>query len=990
MLSVQHRSLSNKATSQLLVDPSFHFDDAGLHFSTPVASPSESLTRFGGARRDERTIPESGASALDSTPLLYTITWKLQLRKGRITKLTEDTIEDLELAPGAYWNEVLEPELATLVQSKLPEPQYQPDETSITVSNSKRGEPPFQKRFNKLSIDWTVVEGKLRFWGNQGNNLKVAILFIYKESQPAKDGKTGRGATKKHTAALNDLVTQQEASGHRPVWRDVYQLMECVSAACTNRGFSCWRNNEKHYKLDSDIMDRLVDYAEEGHTLETHADVPQGIRDVICTRTDEAEARRLRKRKASDPLPVTVRVLCHGHRDNGPADCSGESHSAQLDITVPKDQAPVRYSDWLSAKVDNQRWRDAYKLAGEVAVDKGYDLRWLFTHQKLGRDMLVENGVLEGIAATFVQKTTLDEKDHDRLASQHELASAYLSARRISKAIEIFEHVVETRRITIDSRHNTSSQRAYLSARRISKAIEIFEHVVEVRKTTLDEKDHDRLASQHELARAYLSARRISKAIEIFEHVVEVRKTTLDEKDHDRLASEHSLASAYLSARRISKAIEIFEHVVEVQKTTLDEKDHDRLASQHELASAYLSARRISKAIEIFEHVVEVRKTTLDEKDHDRLASQHELASAYLSARRISKAIEIFEHVVEVRKTTLDEKDHDRLASQHELARAYLSARRISKAIEIFEHVVEVQKTTLDEKDHDRLASQHELASAYLSARRISKAIEIFEHVVEVRKTTLDEKDHSRLASQHELASAYLSAKRISKAIKIFEHVVEVQKTTLDEKDHDRLASQHELASAYLSARRISKAIEIFEHVVEVRKTTLDEKDHDRLASEHSLASAYLSARRISKAIEIFEHVVEVQKTTLDEKDHDRLASQHELARAYLSARRISKAIEIFEHVVEVQKTTLDEKDHDRLGSEHSLASAYLSARQARKAVDLLEHVVTVKSQLFDKDDFDRYVSINLLENARQQLEAEWIPERDVSGTRYLFCMIHI
>ncbi|KAK7928431.1 hypothetical protein PG985_005429 [Apiospora marii] len=382
--------------------PSFHFEDAGLDFSTPVASPSGSLTRFGGPWSGGRTTPEPGASAPNSIPLLYTITWKLQLRKGRITKLTEDTIEDLDLAPGAYWNEILQSELAILVQSKLPEPQYQPDETSITVSNSKRGERPFQKRFNKLLIDWTVVESKLRFWGNQGNNLKVAISFIYKETQTAKDGKTGRGATKKHTAALNNLVAQQEASGHRPVWRDVYQLMECVSAACTNRGFSCWRNNEKHYKLDSDIMDRLVDYAEEGNKLDTHADVPQRIRDVICTRTDEAEARRLRKRKASDPLPVTVRVLCHGHRDDASAEWPGEGQWVQLDIPLPEDEAPIEYSRWLSAKVTNQRWRDASRLAGDVVVDKGYDLDWLFTHQKAGKDMLIENGVLEGVAARFV------------------------------------------------------------------------------------------------------------------------------------------------------------------------------------------------------------------------------------------------------------------------------------------------------------------------------------------------------------------------------------------------------------------------------------------------------------------------------------------------------------------------------------------------------------------------------------------------------------
>jgi hypothetical protein len=131
------------------------------------------------------------------------------------------------------------------------------------------------------------------------------ILFIYKQSQPTgKKGKAGRGATKKHSAALDKLVAQQEASGTRAVWKDVYQVMECNSAACTNRGFSCWRHDNKHHKVDSDVMDRLIDCAEEGHKRDNHADMPEGIRELIRTREDEEEACRKRKRKASDPLLV--------------------------------------------------------------------------------------------------------------------------------------------------------------------------------------------------------------------------------------------------------------------------------------------------------------------------------------------------------------------------------------------------------------------------------------------------------------------------------------------------------------------------------------------------------------------------------------------------------------------------------------------------------------------------------------------------------------
>lgn len=348
------------------------FDDYDFErdFSTPL--PEE----------DRRLLAQSSDNEA-SFVFNYTIIWKLQLRKGRVTKLTEDTREDVNAAPGAYWNEVLKSELAT-------------------VSNSKRGVPPYTRRFPKLIIEWADVENKVRSWSNLGDSLKVVISFIYKEAQPTSiKGKTGRGATKKHSAALDRLVAEQEASGTRAVWKDVYQLMECISATCTNRGFSCWRYKEKHHKLDSDIMDRLVDRAEEGYRMDTHDDVPEDVRELIRIRESEEEARRKRKRKASDSLPVSVRVSCHDHRDGDSVDGSGASQ-IRLNFPVPDDEAPIVYSDWLCAKITNEKWRTASQLAGEVTVDKGYDLHWLNANQKVGKDMLIANGVLEGVAARFV------------------------------------------------------------------------------------------------------------------------------------------------------------------------------------------------------------------------------------------------------------------------------------------------------------------------------------------------------------------------------------------------------------------------------------------------------------------------------------------------------------------------------------------------------------------------------------------------------------
>ncbi|KAI1737753.1 acyl transferase/acyl hydrolase/lysophospholipase [Xylaria scruposa] len=214
--------------------------------------------------------------------------------------------------------------------------------------------------------------------------------------------------------------------------------------------------------------------------------------------------------------------------------------------------------------------------------------------------------------------------------------------------------------------------------------------------------------------------------------------------------------------------------------------------------------------------------------------------------------------------------------------------------------------------------------------------------------------------------------RRFKESVKYLEEAASWRKAYLSDNDEDRLLSEYALASAYLENRQIKEAIKLFEHIVKIEKVKLNEKDHSRLLSEHELAKAYLKDRRTKESITILEHVIKIRKATLGEKDRDRLASEHELASAYLNDNRIKEAIPMFEHVVKIKKATLDEKDRDRLASEHELARAYLKNGQAQMAVDLLEHVVMVESQLYDHDDPERQLSLDLLRDAREELEAEW------------------
>ncbi|KAM0363090.1 hypothetical protein ACHAO7_011404 [Fusarium culmorum] len=318
-------------------------DSRGISFASVSPSPSGQRPRLPLLQLDDWD-PDG---AYDESPPIcvhYLIEWKLQLRKGRLSKLTNDTEQNLVLAPGALWETTLKDKVDRLLRQKTP-----------------RG-----KNY--------VSEEQLCKWSplfRAGKKLRIDISFICKEepqgSRVVQQQGGGRGsATAQQLAQRDQLLETQEAAGQPRVWKDVYDLMRCNGNLCP--GSYCYideqRAKRKAASLESDRPIKIVNVLPSPHGYSA----AEG-----CT---------------------------------PPSSNFGTASPSVVDLTdlvIPKpiNRAVDDYTEWLCGQVEDENWKAGFRSAGSITRADCLDLRHVYQDRDIG--YYVNQGVKAGIARSFVE-----------------------------------------------------------------------------------------------------------------------------------------------------------------------------------------------------------------------------------------------------------------------------------------------------------------------------------------------------------------------------------------------------------------------------------------------------------------------------------------------------------------------------------------------------------------------------------------------------------
>ena len=286
--------------------------------------------------------------------------------------------------------------------------------------------------------------------------------------------------------------------------------------------------------------------------------------------------------------------------------------------------------------------------------------------------------------------------------------------------------------ITSDLEHTQGADAiasAYVSAGRLSEAIPLFEQILTDR-IRIQGNDHtDTMTSRDNLAEAYQETGRLNEAITLYEQTLADSTRILGDDHPNTLASRNNLAGAYKSDGRLSEAINLYEQILADSSRILGDDHPNTLIVRNNLAYTYQDAGCLSEAISLYEQILADRSRILGDDHPNTLASRNNLAYANVLTDRLDDAIALYEQNLANRMRVMGVDHPQTLSTRNSLSYAYQVAGRLDQAIPLSERTFSDSLRVLGGRHPLTIFFRLMLSHAYRLAGRIEEADNLLEGV---------------------------------------------------------------------------------------------------------------------------------------------------------------------------------------------------------------------------------------------------------------------
>lgn len=299
--------------------------------------------------------------------------------------------------------------------------------------------------------------------------------------------------------------------------------------------------------------------------------------------------------------------------------------------------------------------------------------------------------------------------DRNYAEVQYLLASTYMKADSITKAISIMQEVVELQKINLGERHHNT----IMSINNLAGYLEYdgkFIEAIEIRKNlTKLLKDDSELIDMyaqnlHNLAGSYANLHDYDKAISYAWESLELRKKLFGENSIEYANSLSNLAGYYTdSYMKDSLAIALCQQSLDIKKRILGNEDINITTTLSILASLYENRGDLSKAILTAEEALQIIEKCkgVEYAEYANLLSN--ISSYYQESEKFQEAIKYCKQAVEVYKKIYGDKHNIYSENLAYLAGTYAAAGDFHSATQYMNEALSIFKVncskSLDEID---------------------------------------------------------------------------------------------------------------------------------------------------------------------------------------------------------------------------------------------------------------------------------------------------